>query len=1074
MKKFTYGLLLLAAMMVGTIEAKAQETRAIHFQTWYGDNMGVASEDTPTKKIEYLYGPNNELLRKIQTGLMTESDDWMLTNYYRFDYNEKGQLERTNSLQYGVYDQGEYAFKAAKDTVDYEYNELGQVSKEIDRAKLIYYVYEYDNEGRMVKNARWKYDTYGTKTYKNDLTIEYSDFTLGGPQTLVCTATSSYNNYDGKITYDEAGNKTSEKHWSPGEEPVLKQAEYWTYENGVLALYEKKAISNGEEIDGTKIVYEQIDADNTRATTYSYGNGKWNQKGGTTTVTTYDTFNAEYNRTNLTAEQDATDDTSVNLSFDLPVGYYMYGDMQFRVYRDGLLLAEKGLLEMMSGGLLKYTDTKVSNGVHEYFVQVMIPSYSYTDSGYAKTWAGRNISNVAAINLQKELPHASNLHAVKATKNADGIYTVTVEWDNPTFTDDMNFVATHIMKQGRSWPMADISDPTVTTADVDFDIDPVTTIYVQTQYASGRFDSETVTIDADKFLTDIEEINKCIRVEETWGDAMGVESGVCTKKTITYYGNDDRVQRVGHYGKTVGSDEWTLTEYETYEYNEGEMLEKSYSERYGLYDYGDFGFEAARDTTYYEYNLEGQRLKEYNLKGLTIEYEYTNDGSLAVWHSVDTSANPALEQTITYSDFAGKDKPRYTESTGNLNSYKWTLETEYDANGRVSQTRSTKYSSGEYKPNKLEIFEYYEDGSLKADSVFNIKVNNDVETYVIYTVTTYEPEADNANRVVVKKYVWDSILGKFGNPKTWNVIEYAEINAKRYAPTLTVESVENEINTVRLNVEVPLSLQNGMTVFNVYRDGIEIGHALDYFNSEYYTTDEYGNNGKWSFVDHRVKNGACDYFVEYAKLDNTMDHEAQINNISNVVVCNFDYALPKATGLAEVSRRETTTENTDEDTGETTLERNVFVTLEWQAPEVLDGLEFKRYNVMLTGVQVADNSEEEGQETTYELAMRGQEELNVYIQCVYDLGRSNGDTITIKENLIDGVHNVISGTKTSFVLNGKVITLSDAADVSLFSADGHLLVRGNTNRLDLSDRPSGVYLLVIVKNGRQTVAKVRM
>lgn len=1004
MKRF-----LLFAVSLLTANFVCADDYLVSLQTWYGDNMGATSETTATKRMEYFYDAQNRLVRRIQTGLLENGTDWQLTNYYLSHYDAAGHLSMTNSLQYGIYDQNQYALKATNDTVDYKYDANGLLLEENNRAKKTRTEYSYNADGQVVKAEIYK-------SGKLSQTLTYSDFTKGGAQKVTSESSSSYNCYEGTFTYDGEGNKTSElRHDTQG---VLTFAEYWTYENGVLSLYEKKGISAGKEVDSQKTVYEVVDDNITRQKSYTYSNGEWKMKGGSTIDTEMNYFDGERDVCQLKEAKADVSNSSVTLSFTMPEGFVAVDMMVvFNIYRDGLLLETLPNVDKVD---YQYVDKDVPNGDHEYFIQTVIND------------RGSNISNIVTASLSREYPHATGLHATTARKSTEGSYMVKLAWTNPEVSDDMQFVNNNVMKVGKyySTPMLEdaeaITDLATTSVEVNFGIDAVQTVYLQTRYQGGVVSSDTITVDATKFMGKVSEDNRMLQIVETWGDAQGHDSGI-TKKEITFYGKDNRVQRVGRYSKTLGTDgsnpaDWTIYEYTTYLYGESGMLEKEYTQQYGRYDHGGMGFRAAQDTTFYDFNLEGQKLRQSNRMGYT-EYEYTADGSLAKEHTVEYAVPDNFEQTITYSDFAGRDKPRLTVSTGTRSSQQWMLETEYDERGNKESERKSSYKSSTqtYSPSQLQEFYYNEAGELTSDTVFTIKLVNDVEQYSYKSYTDYTPEAQNANRVTVVKRVWDSILKKFGNPKTYNVYEYADINAEKYAPTVEVEYADGGVNSMILKVDVPEAQRSAMTAFNVYRNGVEIGHAIPYFDAEHYVTDEFGLNGEWCFYQSEVPNGQYDYYVEMVQLDATMKGIAKRHNISNILDVDFLYQMPAPTRLREVSRRVTTTENTEENV----IETNIFVQLEWDAPAFAEddyrsyigstaADYLQAYEVMTVGSQVADNYDAEDKlQNSYEFALRGLSQVEVYVDAIYPIGRFSSNHITIDAASTDITNVHVSLTDTT-------------------------------------------------------------
>lgn len=996
MRNFLLATMLLCILPL--IGANAASDKKIRIQNTYGDAMGEIDTSHVAKQVEFMYDKAGRLSRKVTKSALHDGNNTLvLSNYGRNLYDENGHLYKYDSWNYAADSEGTYHFTVSKsDTISYEYNEKGQLAKESNVS--YYYVYGYDDAGHMTTREKWVNSSSGL--VKNTWET-FSDFdSFGNPQSVTCEARASYNAFTGTFTYDAKGNKTSYVTYKTDE--TLKSAEYWDYDaQDHVTLYQKKAISSGAETDGTKTVY-QWSADGSsvsyRTYTYSSSTGVWNFKAASKIEEEYSTL-ATDNAPVVKAEQSQT-------SNDVTMTITSGQGKQYKFYCDGLL--------QTTSGSLTYTVASLENGTHDFFVQD-------PETGI--------ISDVVVLDVQRQLPSATNFKATKSSKDSNGYYQVTVTWTAPTDTDGLTLKEYNV-KRVTSYGSSTLNDAAIdasaTEATVSFGIDTEYDLFLETVYAEGKANTASIHVNAKDLEGRISNDSKKMTVLETYGDAMTAGGTLPTKKIVYYYGPQNRIDRVAHYGKSTDTDDYTITNYKTYKYDSNNLLVETSERNYGKYYYEELGFGDPINVTSYEYD-DRNMLSKTVCDNKTETYEYDVDGNKIQWSYVETNTGSNdITQTITYSDFVAKDKPQSLVSDGSLSSYKYKYTYTYNSNNDVVTARKEKYSTytGEYSPSELEKFIYDDEGNLVKDSVFTLKVSNGVETAKLKSITTREFVDSEHNRIKVFKQVWDDILGKLGNPKTYDIEQYAEIDGDKYAPTLTITPVSSETNTVNLNITVPNG--NAMNAVNIFRNGIEIAHAVPYMGDDY-------NYSKSCLVykDAKVRNDQYDYFVQYGRLNATLDSIEQANNISAIAEHTFDVSLPVATGLKELSRRSETQTVTDDETGESHQETYEYVTLGWDDAAGKDAYEFQGYNVMVTSMKIPENDDLIVESPwQYELDLRGRESVDVYIQAVYTFGRVNGDILTIKAtdpSGIEEIENVNSDNESSSCYNilGQRITSRD-------------------------------------------------
>ena len=90
----------------------------------------------------------------------------------------------------------------------------------------------------------------------------------------------------------------------------------------------------------------------------------------------------------------------------------------------------------------------------------------------------------------------------------------------------------------------------------------------------------------------------------------------------------------------------------------------------------------------------------------------------------------------------------------------------------------------------------------------------------------------------------------------------------------------------------------------------------------------------------------------------------------------------------------------------------------------------------------------------------------------YKYGKAISDTITVTMTDVNaaiaaGVDNLTIDGDVALTVNGRTITLSSAANVSVFSANGQLVARkDNTDALELDALPVGTYIISVESNGK--------
>lgn len=494
-----------------------------------------------------------------------------------------------------------------------------------------------------------------------------------------------------------------------------------------------------------------------------------------------------------------------------------------------------------------------------------------------------------------------------------------------------------------------------------------------------------------------------------------------------YYGEANRLVRMVESDIMLGDAPETMEvetkgqevprTYTLYSYDTNGQLQNVSTRTYKYSDkvYGKRTWADVKDLESYEYNEQGKVVKKTDLS-YVITYKWDGDNMIEeAAHYVD---NGEWSYTIQYSDFVSgaKNLPQYA-----VRSDKWGVK--YGSGDLIMEYlyengQKVKYS--EYKVADIVRDENniitsctkgmlykeqtwtYVDGMLAVEQVGywnNGKAVVDPSTKVEYTA-----QNDSIHTVTYTYNVAKSAWVVSGAPK----VSVMGVVDESTAPTeFKVEVNESGVNSVTLSANAP---ENAATEgWNVFRNGVIIGQAN--------LTD-----GKLSYVDEEVENGAYDYFIQHAD-----------DNVTSVVDYTFNASLNGVGNLAVVKNGR----------NETTKDYEVFITWEKPASEY-EVLGYNLYvDVPSNRVIAPLNGETLIQNTCYKLDFENGVDLNhnIAVEAVYRIGRVSE---TIAMTLIrDFLPATLAQTKA-------VITLGDAmgltaddqpakADVSYYDAENKLV-----------------------------------
>lgn len=496
-----------AGSTTGGDEEEDTGLRVAYNEIW-GTAMGDVPSDVASKRTYFYYDSYNNLVREAVYGrLFTDaggvSDNWEIEKYIKYDYDENHRLISTHQEQWGQYSGEDYAFKATGDTINYEYDEQGRLSKEINASTGSYTMYQYDDADQLVYEARMNPDTYGTHGGE-DYAIEskaYSDFVaFNKPQTV--KGDGAYDSYKCVIknAYDEDFNCISSTKYNADESQIQEFTEN-TYRNDSLVetvTYKRKYTGETYEDTPTKrLTYVCIDGNPNivREISWEYDKeDKTFHEKPTSNVDYYTQYSATYAPTDLKAEKVEGDINTYELSFVAP-NIPSFGDVYYNVYRQGKLVNTisqntDGALNPETGRFT-FVDKNLPNGLYDYMVQTVIKD----ELGDSTTY---NVSNCISITPFVKLPTVTNLHFVKYENN-NGSNLVTVAWDAPENLDPaLRFERYNVFITELGMRAAENNEedgqPTEYTLTFRW---PAEHIYVQSQYHYGKVNSDTIYVDLE-------------------------------------------------------------------------------------------------------------------------------------------------------------------------------------------------------------------------------------------------------------------------------------------------------------------------------------------------------------------------------------------------------------------------------------------------------------------------------------------------------------------------------------------------------------------------------------------------
>lgn len=522
-------------------EKPASEKKNTRFlvQTWtYGSSMGDIPDNVVSKREFYHYNQDGNLISQASTARQygdTGLSDVFAPYYWtKVSFDENKNMTSKDIYQWGPYDYDDFAWKLTKNNESYTYDENGRLATKTDASHI--FEYTYDEDGHLATMKK-----YIKSTKKLSQTITYSNYDENGNALMyVSDGTWDSDKYSAQLTYDNDGNKVEEFQYTETIDPSYpdmpvttpKQYEKWTYNDNVLALYEKFTYDEEQnEVPNYKTEYTPVDGntDVLDVRNYSYTNGTWYPE-GKPERNFYTDFSGmdEMTKMDFAAENDPEQAATVDLGFSIPAMAFTQNCIMV-IYRDGLPADTLTTEEMFNladeeTGYVIYKDKGVKNGTHTYFLQPQFAANSEFgpldaeggESSEETEWTGYYSTMPVDVEVNTELPAVTDLKLTNGRVETTGniatgkttTYYATLSWKNPENADQYGFVKNSIYFESAGVAEKDTADIAADKAEVMLYGDDEKA-YVLTTYTLGKVKSESIDVkikDIENLATGIETV----------------------------------------------------------------------------------------------------------------------------------------------------------------------------------------------------------------------------------------------------------------------------------------------------------------------------------------------------------------------------------------------------------------------------------------------------------------------------------------------------------------------------------------------------------------------------------------
>ncbi len=572
---------------------------------------------------------------------------------------------------------------------------------------------------------------------------------------------------------------------------------------------------------------------------------------------------------------------------------------------------------------------------------------------------------------------------------------------------------------------------------------------------------------APTFAQKVETQNRFLVKAVTLGSQMGdMPEDLDSKRVYYYYNTDGKLVGSSTYGRnyTDGgySDTFSLTDIEKIIFDvNGNMTNKDFYQ-YGDYDDGDYSFRKTQNCESYTYDAKG-RLATDTTSMRINEYTYNDDGTLQKVTSYNKRTKKFVQE-ITYTYENGL--ATHYSSTGQY--YEFEADLKYDADGNKIEEYQYAKSGENVKPRQRETWTYT-DGALTLYMKYRYDSKG---AEVADSKKVFVPVENNMNVMDVSDYTYNSVKdtwNKWGLTVRQTYRDFSGMKEATQTMLLSATLDKKLKNTINLQFTAPKAgLVHGCK-FVVYRDCVALD-TLDLADVMDPATKQ------CSYLDKELKSDTYTYFVQplFALTngeisDATADSEWVGYYTSTPMDVNVALAteLPAVTDLklvgGEVKRIGSIMSQLIE----------YYADLEWKNPANLEELGFVRNDVAFVGMGLSDTKLEGAAESARVQIM--DDEMQVYVITTYKYGKAYSDAITVTVKDIEkynGVESVTADGVVKATFAGNTVQLSDAANVSVYSAAGaKVYAKQNTCSVALGQLPAATYIVCVEKDGKSSFYK---
>lgn len=572
---------------------------------------------------------------------------------------------------------------------------------------------------------------------------------------------------------------------------------------------------------------------------------------------------------------------------------------------------------------------------------------------------------------------------------------------------------------------------------------------------------------APTFAQKVETQNRFLVKAVTLGSQMGdMPEDLDSKRVYYYYNTDGKLVGSSTYGRnyTDGgySDTFSLTDIEKIIFDvNGNMTNKDFYQ-YGDYDDGDYSFRKTQNCESYTYDAKG-RLATDTTSMRINEYTYNDDGTLQKVTSYNKRTKKFVQE-ITYTYENGL--ATHYSSTGQY--YEFEADLKYDADGNKIEEYQYAKSGENVKPRQRETWTYT-DGALTLYMKYRYDSKG---AEVADSKKVFVPVENNMNVMDVSDYTYNSVKdtwNKWGLTVRQTYRDFSGMKEATQTMLLSATLDKKLKNTINLQFTAPKAgLVHGCK-FVVYRDCVALD-TLDLADVMDPATKQ------CSYLDKELKSDTYTYFVQplFALTngeisDATADSEWVGYYTSTPMDVNVALAteLPAVTDLklvgGEVKRIGSIMSQLIE----------YYADLEWKNPANLEELGFVRNDVAFVGMGLSDTKLEGAAESARVQIM--DDEMQVYVITTYKYGKAYSDAITVTVKDIEkynGVESITADGVVKATFAGNTVQLSDAANVSVYSAAGaKVYAKQNTCSVALGQLPAATYIVCVEKDGKSSFYK---